>query len=317
MPICASRRANRRSDFVAARGDAQMPLPASPSVNFVARSFLRAHPQGHRHRGNVWPVMETVLYESVEGVATVTMNRPDRLNAIGEDMLERLLAAVERAASEDDVRVMILTGAGRGFCPGADMVSLAGDSAAPVPPQPVPFHTRVGGTRRWMRISELLWGMPKITIAAVNGACAGAGLSWAMACDLRFAARSAVFRTAFVGVGVSGDYGLAWSLPRVVGWGKARELMFLNARLSPEEAHALGMVAAVCPDEALMPDVHAVAHQLAAVQPVGLQGMKQNLLDAEALSLADELNLESDRLTRSLGTEASRAAARAFLSGNR
>lgn len=259
---------------------------------------------------------DTVLYDAANGVATVTLNRPDRLNAIGDDMLERLLAAVERAAGDGEIRAVILTGAGRGFCPGADMATLAGAGAGDGA-EPLPVPTRVGTTRRWMRIAELLRGMPKVTIAAVNGACAGAGLSWALACDLRFAARSAVFRTAFAGVGVSGDYGMAWSLPRIVGWGKARELLFLNDKVTPEEALRLGLVARVLDDDALLPEVRAVAERIAASPQAGVIGMKQNLLDAESMSLADELNVESQRLALSLGTDESRAAAQAFLQGRR
>jgi 2-(1,2-epoxy-1,2-dihydrophenyl)acetyl-CoA isomerase len=257
---------------------------------------------------------ETVLYEAADGVATITLNRPDRLNAIGDDMLDRLLAAAERAASDDDVRVVILTGAGRGFCPGADMASLVGSGTAG---EPVPLDTRIGSSRRWMRISELLRGMPKVTIAAVNGACAGAGLSWALACDLRFAARSAVFRTAFIGVGVSGDYGVNWSLPRIVGWGKARELLYLNEKVSPDEAQRIGMVARVFDDDALVPAVRAVAATLASAPRAGVLGIKANLIDAESMSLAEELNGESLRLSLSLGTDESRAAAAAFLEGRR
>jgi 2-(1,2-epoxy-1,2-dihydrophenyl)acetyl-CoA isomerase len=257
---------------------------------------------------------DTVLYAVTEGVATVTLNRPDRLNAIGDDMLDRLLETVERAASDESIRVVILTGAGRGFCPGADLASLSQPGGSG---EPVPLQTRVGSSRRWMRISELLWGMPKVTIAAVNGACAGAGLSWALACDLRFAARSAVFRTAFIGVGVSGDYGVNWSLPRIVGWGKARELLYLNEKVSPDEALRLGMVARVVDDGELLTEVRAVAATLAAAPRAGVLGIKQNLIDAESMSLAEELNGESLRLSLSLGTDESRAAARAFLAGGR
>jgi 2-(1,2-epoxy-1,2-dihydrophenyl)acetyl-CoA isomerase len=253
---------------------------------------------------------DTVLYDVADGVATITLNRPDRLNAIGDDMLDRMLAAVERAAGDDGVRAVIVTGAGRGFCPGADMASLAQPAGTG---EPVPLHTRVGNSRRWMRISELLWGMPKITIAAVNGACAGAGLSWALACDLRFAARSAVFRTAFIGVGVSGDYGVNWSLPRVVGWGKARELLYLNDKVGPDEALRLGLVARVFDDGDLLSEVAAVAATLAAAPQAGVVGIKQNLIDSESMSLAEELNGESHRLSLSIGTPESRAAAQAFL----
>ncbi|HEY3941240.1 MAG TPA: enoyl-CoA hydratase-related protein [Acidimicrobiales bacterium] len=255
---------------------------------------------------------DSVLYRVQGAVATLTLNRPERLNAIAADMLDRLLAALERAASDEAVRVVVLTGAGRGFCPGADIASLAQPAPSAEPP---PFEARVGSTRRWMRIPELLWGMPKITIAAVNGACAGAGLSWALSCDLRFAARSAVFRTAFIGVGVSGDYGVNWSLPRVVGWGKARELLLLNAKVSPEEALRIGMVARVIDDALLLPEVDLVASGLASAPQAGVLGIKQNLIDAESMSLAEELNHESRRLARSLGTEEARAAARSFRAG--
>merc|ERR1719356_2166379 len=125
--------------------------------------------------------------------------------------------------------------------------------------------------------------MDKPTVAAVNGACAGAGFAWACACDLRFAAESAVFRTAFASAGLSGDYGGTWTLPRIVGPAKARELYLLNRKVPAPEAKAMGLVTDVFPDAELMPRVLAEARAMAALPQVALKRIKQNLLDADRL----------------------------------
>ena len=131
--------------------------------------------------------MSDVLYEIHDGVATLTLNRPDRLNAMGGEMLPEALLAIEGAAADDDVKVLVMTGAGRGFCAGGDLSEGAGGGFGGTRP----IDTQVRELRAWMRTSQLLHEMPKVTIAAINGACAGAGFSWACACDLRFAAEGA------------------------------------------------------------------------------------------------------------------------------
>src|SRR4051794_17833472 len=167
---------------------------------------------------------ETVQVDAQNGVRIIRLNRPERLNAMVDELLEGLLAALEEAASDDDVRVVVLTGAGRAFCAGGDLAAI--DDFRPE----LDAAGRAAALRRLQRSSELLHDMPKVTIAAVNGPCAGAGLALATAADLRFAARSAVFRTAFLGVSLTGDFGATWSLPRIVGWSRARELVLLDRR---------------------------------------------------------------------------------------
>src|SRR6202034_561521 len=156
-------------------------------------------------------------------LAIVRFNRPDRLNAFDTDVIRALVAQLERLAEDPSIRAVILTGTGRGFCAGGDLHALeAGSSGTSRPPREE--EQQVERMLFTTRASLLLHEMPKVTIAAVNGPCAGAGLSLACAADLRVAAQSAVFATAFLRAGQTGDYGGTWLLPRLVGPGKAREL---------------------------------------------------------------------------------------------
>ena len=207
--------------------------------------------------------------------------------------------------------MVVLTGAGRGFSAGGDVTAMAGDPG-----------DRGGGDdadpvdlRSIMQIAELLHTMPAITVAAVNGPCAGAGLSFACACDLRYAARSAMFVTAFLRVGSSGDHGSAWVLTRAVGPAKARELLLLGERVGAEEALRIGLVSSVLDDDALRDRVDAIAARLAAMPPTAARLMKQNLDDAIALPLREYLDVETERFAECSGSEESIAAAKAFLAG--
>jgi len=161
---------------------------------------------------------ETVTYEKVGPVARLTMNRPERLNGMTNRMLVETRKALEAASEDRELRILVLTGAGKGFCPGADIGQVA--SAAPDDKISVDDF----------RVPILLHDMPAVTIAAVNGACAGAGLGWALACDFRFASESARFNVAFLDVGVAGDMGGPWSLARIVGPARARELYFMPGK---------------------------------------------------------------------------------------
>ena len=191
----------------------------------------------------------SVRVEHDGAVATVTLDRPERLNALDLDHTVALRDSLRVLASDRSVRVVVLTGAGRGFCAGGDVTAMTGEGrsgdAAPL------------DLRSLMEVSELLHTMPAFTVAAVNGPCAGAGLSFASACDLRYAARSAVFVTAFLRVGSSGDHGSAWVLTRAVGPVKARELLFLGDRIDAEEALRIGLVSGVVADDALLGHVDA------------------------------------------------------------
>jgi 2-(1,2-epoxy-1,2-dihydrophenyl)acetyl-CoA isomerase len=261
-------------------------------------------------------VSSTVLYERDGGVATVTLNRPGRMNALGGDLAERLLDALERAADDDDVRAVILTGAGRAFCAGGDLAALRERRAELLESGTAEAH--VAHLRRMMRSAELLRDMPKVTIAAINGACAGAGLSLACACDLRYAAAGAKLNVAFRDAGLSGDFGGTWTLSRIVGPAKARELYLLSPRFDAAEAERIGLVSTTLPDAAeLMEHARAVADQIVEAAPLAVRGIKANLDDALRLGFTELLDREAERHIAASRTEDHLEAASAFLEKRR
>ena len=252
---------------------------------------------------------ETVRLSTSEGVATVTLDRPERLNAITEQLLEELLATLEAVAGDESTRVVVLTGSGRAFCVGGDLregvgAGVGGDG---------PLYTAVGNLRRYMRTAELLHEMPKPTMAAINGACAGAGLSLACACDLRYASDSAIFTTAFLNVGLSGDFGGTWSLTRIVGTARARAAYMLAERFDADEAQRIGLVSDVLGDDELGDHVRGVAERLATQPQQALRSMKANLNDALELSFGEALDHEAIRHIGSGRTDDAREATAAFL----
>ena len=253
----------------------------------------------------------TVLYESANGIATITLNRPERLNTMGGDLLERLLEAAERAASDAEVRVVILTGAGRGFCAGGDLDAMSQGQGG-VRATTSRAHN-VNRLRASMRVSQLLHEMPKVSVAKINGACAGAGLSLACACDLRYAAHGAKFNVAFRNAGLSGDFGGTWTLPRIVGPAKARELYLMSPRFDAKEAERIGLVHKTLPDAELSAHVAAAAADLAGAAPVALALMKQNLNDGLRTTFGEQLDREAERHVQTALTEDHREAARAYL----
>jgi 2-(1,2-epoxy-1,2-dihydrophenyl)acetyl-CoA isomerase len=243
-------------------------------------------------------------------VVTVALNRPDKLNALDLEHVLALRDALRVLAGDDSVRAVVLTGAGRGFCAGGDVTSMTGEGGGSGAPSTSAEPVDLRGI---MEVSELLHGMPAFTVAAVNGPCAGAGLSFACACDLRYAARSAVFVSAFLRVGSSGDHGSAWVLTRAVGPAKARELLFLGERIDPDEAQRIGLVSAVLDDGALRDHVDAVAGRLASMPSNAARAMKENLDDALTLPLGAYLDAETTRFAECSGSPEAVAAAKAFL----
>jgi len=239
---------------------------------------------------------ETIVYEKSGPVARLTMNRPDRLNGMTNRMLVETRDALAAAAEDRELRVLVLTGAGKGFCPGADIGQVA--SAAPDAPL----------TADDFRVPILLHSMPAVTIAAVNGACAGAGLGWALACDFRFAAESARFNVAFLDVGVAGDMGGPWSLSRIVGSARARELYFLPGKFGAAEALRIGMVTRVFPDDRFREEVDAIVNRLTDCAPIALRTLKANFVDSERMDFAGYVALESERHFRMFETEDTREA---------
>jgi len=250
-----------------------------------------------------------VLVDVAGPVARVTLNRPERGNGVTYALAARLREAVDDLAARRDVRVVVLTGAGRQFCVGGD---LSGDAFAADRRQ-TPIEQDVRAQRERGQLAVALRELPQITIAAVNGGCAGAGLALALACDLRIASAAAVFRTAYLDAGVSGDYGVTWLLPALLGEARARELMLLSEKLDAEQALRLGLVTRVVPAAELSSTVDDLATRCAARAPLAVAAIKQNLGDAATWSLAEHLAAESDRQVRTARSADAAEAAAAFL----
>ncbi len=237
-----------------------------------------------------------ILYRVENGVAIVTLNRPDRLNAWRAEM-ERDVRAAMRAASDDDaVRVIVLTGAGRGFCAGADMGLLqttvdAGQvpGAAPSAARPTPFDETSGDD--FKRQYSFFPAVPKPIIAAINGACAGLGMVMALYADIRFAADAAVFTTAFSRRGLIAEHGISWLLPRTVGMAHAADLLFSARKVRADEALAMGLVSRVIPLPDLEAEVMAYAQMLASeVSPRSLREMKREIWNAQFQTLGQAID---------------------------
>jgi len=250
------------------------------------------------------------LLESVkDGVAVLTLNRPDRLNAMSRPMLDALLEALPRLADDPAVGVVVLTGAGRGFCAGGDVKAMAEGNEL----GGQTMEEKAQALRARMEASRWLHEMPKPTIAMLRGPAAGAGLSLAMACDMRVASDTARLGTAFARVGYSGDFGGSYYLTQLVGTAKARELYFTADLLDAQQALGLGLVNRVVPDARLEEETMALASRLARGPRVAFRYMKRNMNAAESASLKEMLDLEAWHHTRTGMTEDHREAARAFV----
>jgi 2-(1,2-epoxy-1,2-dihydrophenyl)acetyl-CoA isomerase len=252
--------------------------------------------------------MDQHLIEAIsDGVAKLTFNRPERLNALSTPIMEGLLEALPRLARDPTIGAIVLTGAGRAFCAGGDVKSMAEGSAERS------VELAVIHLRGRMEVSRLLHEIPKPTIAMVNGAAAGAGMSLALACDLRIAAKSARFITAFANIGFSGDFGGSYFLSKIVGTGKARELYYTAEPLDASQALALGVVNRVVPDADLVDATMLLARKLAHGPRVALARMKQNFNAAENGTFAELLDLEARNQIETGRTDDHKEAARAFV----
>jgi len=245
---------------------------------------------------------DVLLY--IDGkVAVITLNRPERRNGMAGDMIDGLYEILTGLAGRADVGVIVLRGAGTDFCVGADIKAIPDDGVGKQ------------DQRRLARIyhtATLLHEIRKPTIAAIDGGCAGAGLGWAAACDFRFASDKAAFATAFLKVGVAGDMGTIWSLARVVGPGRARELMLFPEKFGAEEALRIGLVTRVFPRESLHAETLRLAHELAGRAPAAVEAIKDNFLSAERLGMADYVDLEGARHGHLVASPDATAGFRAF-----
>jgi len=250
--------------------------------------------------------MGDLLESAEQGVAILTLNRPDRLNAFSPDMMAALRAALPRLGADASIGVIVITGSGRAFTAGGDVKTMRGRAETQT------FEQRLESYRRMHELPLLMRTLPKVIIAMVNGPAVGAGLGLALACDLRVAGRSARFATGFAGVGYSGDFGGSWLLTRLVGTAKARELYFLNDMLDAEQAKALGIVNRVVDDTALLDDTMALAQRIAAGPGLAFGYMKRNLHAAETEPFGAVLEMEAIHQSRLAQSEDHREAVTAF-----
>jgi 2-(1,2-epoxy-1,2-dihydrophenyl)acetyl-CoA isomerase len=251
---------------------------------------------------------DDLLETCAEGVATLTMNRPERRNAMSRPMLDAMQDALVRLAADSAVGCVVLTGAGSAFCAGGDIKAMTERADADKT-----LEEKARDLRARMEISRLLHEMPKPTIAKVRGAAAGAGLSLALACDLRIASDNSKFTTAFARIGFPGDFGGTYFLTKLVGAAKARELYFTAEMLDAARALELGVVNRVVPDGDLDAAVADLAGRLAKGPSVAYGYMKKNLNAALDGTLEDSLDLEAWAQIRCAMTEDHKEAAQAFV----
>ena len=255
---------------------------------------------------------EPVLYDVADGIATITFNRPDAMNALDLPTKEALKAAVQRAAADDGVRVVVLTGAGRAFCVGQDLREHVANLQAKPNEEvwaTVPEH--------FAPIAAAIAEMDKPVIAAVNGVAAGAGASLALMCDFRLVADSAGFNTAFTGIGLSCDTGASWTLPRLVGTDKALELLMLPRTVPAAEALELGMATRVVPAEDLQHEVGKLAGTLAQGPTLAYGAVRRSVRFGATHSLQDTLAFEGDMMARTGSSSDHHNAVKSFVGKER
>jgi 2-(1,2-epoxy-1,2-dihydrophenyl)acetyl-CoA isomerase len=254
---------------------------------------------------------DEVLYAAEGNVAYVTLNRPDRLNTMIPALVEALIAALQKATDDHKIRTVVLTGAGKAFCAGAD---LGGGSEPAGEASPRPGRTaQIHSMRQTMYTVELLRSMGKVTIAAITGACAGVGLSWACACDVRLAAASAKFNTAFLTAGSSGDFGISTTLPDVMGPAKALEFLLFPRKIDSQTALEMGLVSEVLDDDQLLDAVRRRAELVAALPPRSVANLKANHYVARSVPFPELLDIEAAHHIDSIQSPDAHEAMRAYL----
>jgi 2-(1,2-epoxy-1,2-dihydrophenyl)acetyl-CoA isomerase len=248
--------------------------------------------------------LESIRYEVADGVGRITLNRPERLNALTYPLLEELHEVLRRiAAGQESVRAVVITGEGRGFSSGADLVT----------PRPADPENPKDSLRDYYNPAyQLLKNLPVPTIAAVNGPCAGAGMSLALTCDIVIAARSAYFLAAFVNIGLVPDAGASWLLPDRIGSTRATAMMMLGERIPAEQAESWGLIWKCVPDEALRAETDKLASKLATGPTKSYALIKQLVRAARHNSHADQMQLESDLQAQVKVTEDAAEARKAF-----
>lgn len=251
---------------------------------------------------------DELLCHIEDRVATVTLNKPDKRNALGDVLTPALREVLMVLEADERVGCVLLTGAGKAFCSGGDVSGMGGGGSEKT------MDERVADLlRRQETLTLRLYELAKPTIAALPGPAAGAGLSIALACDLRVAARDAFIVTAFANIGLSGDYGASWFLNRLVGQAKAKELMFLSERIGAEACERLSLVNRVFDPETFREDAQAYAAAIANGPATALRLMKRNINRGAAQGLRESLAMEAQHMVLSGQSEDAREAIRAFM----
>ncbi|MEO8457055.1 MAG: enoyl-CoA hydratase [Chloroflexota bacterium] len=264
---------------------------------------------------------DTIFEKLPSGVAKITLNRPDSLNAMGGDLMPLLSQHLREAAYDSSVRCIVLTGAGRAFCAGGDVKGMAarqdilGDSNGNAPSSP---SGQLARSLQFLRQSQrdtslMLHTMPKVTIAMINGHAVGAGLSLALACDMRIASDKAKIGTAFRNVGFSGDFGGSYFMTKIAGIETARYMYYTGEIVDAERAHSLTLVSKVFPHDDLEAETMKIAEHIAAGPTLAYARMKENLNRAETSDLATALDAEALNMLLSGQTKDHIEAARAFV----
>jgi 2-(1,2-epoxy-1,2-dihydrophenyl)acetyl-CoA isomerase len=238
---------------------------------------------------------EAILYETRGPVAIITLNRPERLNAIGQAVREEVHAAIEAAHEDDAIRAAIITGAGKGFCSGADLSGAATRMAAGGAAMPAAnTHTErldeMGWVGRWAKRFAYF---DKPLIAAVNGVAAGAGMSMALACDMRVGSTAARFKTVFVERNLSPDSGMSYFLPRIVGYSRAADLVFSSRAVNAEEAYRIGLLDRLVAPENLLDEAVALALEMSQWPPLAVRMAKRVLQHNQDAEFEPALRYES------------------------
>ncbi|MFI6942167.1 enoyl-CoA hydratase/isomerase family protein [Streptomyces sp. NPDC050418] len=254
---------------------------------------------------------DTVLYEVSDGLATITLNRPEAMNAMNTEAKVALRDAVQAAAADAGVRAVLLTATGRAFCVGQDLKEHIGSLT----------EDRASGSGQTMStvrehynpVMRALTEMQKPVVAGVNGVAAGAGFGFALAADYRVVAETASFNTSFAGVALTADSGVSWTLPRIVGPGRAADLLFFPRTVKAQEAYELGIANRLVPAESLAAEAESVARTLAAGPTVAYAALKESLAYGASHSLAETLEKEEELQTRAGASEDHAIAVKAFI----
>jgi len=253
-----------------------------------------------------------LLCEVQDRVAIITLNRPEARNALSDHLTPALRTMIRVCGEDPSIGALLITGAGTAFCSGGDVKGM-GANTNPAKAA-MSSDERVADLQERQRLlTGALVAVRKPTIAALPGAAAGAGLAIAMACDIRIAAESAFLTTGYIRVALSGDYGIAWLLTRLVGTSRARELMFTGEKVEARRAEAIGLVNRVVPDARLRDEAFALAKSMAEGPAVALRYMKDNLDEALAFDFATARDHEAVRLIKAAGTADHREAVAAFI----